>query len=71
MQVTLALDDALYERALELAEPGTDANALVHQALTVFIQRQVARRLIALGGTRPDMEQIPRRRFDWPDEPGR
>lgn len=41
-----------------------DRDALLAAALTQFIQREAAKGLIALGGTMPDFEPAPRRRFD-------
>ncbi len=36
--------------------------ALVREALKALIQRESSRRLAALGGTMPELEDIPRRR---------
>jgi hypothetical protein len=38
MQLTITIDDAMYERALALADPGTPELDIFHQALTVFIR---------------------------------
>ena len=38
--------------------------ALVREALKALIQREAARRLAALGGIMPDLEDIPRLRVD-------
>jgi hypothetical protein len=42
----------------------SDRNALIEAALKNFIQRETARYLSELGGTMPDAEAAPRRRFD-------
>jgi len=60
MRTTIALDDELVERAQEytgIAEKST----LVREALKALIQREAADRLAALGGTMPELEDIPRR----------
>lgn len=62
MLIEVSIDDALYERALELAEPSMDRGDLFREALKTFIRVQAAKRLAALGGTAPEMEGVPRRR---------
>lgn len=61
MQTTLTLDDALFEEALALAEPGTDMTELLREAVRTFVRVQSAKRLAALGGQAPQMPSIPRR----------
>jgi hypothetical protein len=51
MRTTLALDDDLAERT-----------ALVREALKALIEREASRRLAALGGSMPELEDIPRLR---------
>ncbi|MEK8051972.1 type II toxin-antitoxin system VapB family antitoxin [Ideonella sp. DXS22W] len=60
MRTTVTLDDALYERALELADPGTDKADLFRDAMRTFVRVQAAKRLAALGGSAPAMADIPR-----------
>lgn len=62
MRTTVTIDDALYEQALEFAEPGIDKADLFRVAIQTFVRVQAAKRLAALGGTTPDMEDIPRHR---------
>ena len=63
MRTTVTIDDALYEQALNMADPGLERPAdLFREAITTYIRVQAARRLIALGGQAPDMPDIPRRR---------
>lgn len=64
MRTTLTIDDALYERALELADPAMDKADLLREAVKTFIRVQSAKRLAALGGSQPDMQDILRRRDD-------
>jgi Arc/MetJ family transcription regulator len=60
MRTTINLDDQLLAKARKYT--GIELNsALVHEALTALIQREAARRLALLGGTKPDMKDIPRR----------
>lgn len=62
MQITVTIDDALYERALELAEPSMERADLFNEALKTFVRVQVAKRLAALGGAAPEMQDVARRR---------
>ncbi|NMG32381.1 type II toxin-antitoxin system VapB family antitoxin [Aromatoleum evansii] len=64
MRTTVTIDDALYERALEVAEPGMDKADLFREAIKTSVRVQSAKRLAALGATAPDMQEIPRRRED-------
>ncbi|RZS47488.1 type II toxin-antitoxin system VapB family antitoxin [Sphaerotilus mobilis] len=62
MRTTVTIDDALYERALEVADPSMDKADLFREAIKTFVRIQAAKRLAALGGAVPDMQEIPRRR---------
>ena len=62
MRTTVTIDDALYQEALELADPGTDKADLFRVAMQTFVRIQAAKRLAMLGGTIPEMLDIPRRR---------
>lgn len=62
MRTTVTIDDALYEQALEAADPGMDKADLFREAIRTFIRVQAGKRLAALGGTAPDMADVPRRR---------
>ncbi|PAU74805.1 type II toxin-antitoxin system VapB family antitoxin [Halomonas salipaludis] len=63
MRTTITIDDALYEQALSLAEPGMDKPAdIVREAIQTYVRVQAGRRLAALGATAPDMQDVPRRR---------
>ena len=57
MRTTVTIDDALYERALELADPGMDKSDLFREAIKTFVRVQAGKRLAALGGTVPDMPE--------------
>ncbi|WP_158790481.1 type II toxin-antitoxin system VapB family antitoxin [Granulicella sp. L60] len=61
MRTTLALDDALMERAASYTGL-REKSALVREALKALIERESARRLAALGGSEPKAAYIPRRR---------
>jgi Arc/MetJ family transcription regulator len=61
MRTTLALDDDLIRDAQELTGV-TEKAALVRAGLKALIERESARRLAALGGTMPNLEDIRRRR---------
>ena len=61
MRTTITIDDELLARAQE--DTGImDKSALVRQGLKALTRRAAIERLIALGGTMPDLEDIPRRR---------
>lgn len=60
MRTTVSIDDALYERALELADPAMDKADLFREAVKTFVRVQMAKRLAALGAATPDMQQIAR-----------
>jgi hypothetical protein len=62
MRTTVTIDDELYQRGLELADPGMDKADLFREAMSVFIRVQVGKRLAALGGQAPEMKNIPRRK---------
>lgn len=62
MRTTVVLDDELVREAQEssgIAERST----LMREALKALIHIQASRRLSALGGTMPGLEEIPRRGF--------
>ena len=63
MRTTLTLDDELLARAGELTGI-SEKSALVREALTALIQRESARRLARLGGSEPNLRNIPRRRSE-------
>lgn len=61
VRTTVTVDDTLYARALELAEPGMPPADLFRAALETFVRVQAGQRLAALGGRAPDMPDVPRR----------
>ena len=61
MRTTLVLDNELIERARELTGI-KEKTALIHAALKELIAREAAKRLASLGGTMPDLMDVPRRR---------
>ena len=62
MRTTVSIDDDLYARVLEVAEPGLDKAELFREAMQVFLRVQTGKRLAALGGRAPSMKDIPRRK---------
>lgn len=65
MRTTVTIDDALYKQALEMADSGVEKPAdILREAMKTYIRVQAAKRLAALGGAAPDMEEIPRRRSE-------
>ncbi|MFZ4709308.1 MAG: type II toxin-antitoxin system VapB family antitoxin [Zwartia sp.] len=62
MRTTVSIDDELYAKVLEVAEPGLDKAELFREAMQVFLRVQIGKRLAALGGRAPGMKDIPRRK---------
>jgi hypothetical protein len=62
VRTTVTIDDELFQRALEVADPGTDKADLFREAMKVFVRVQAGKRLASLGGKTPRMKSIPRRR---------
>jgi Arc/MetJ family transcription regulator len=62
MRTTITIDDALYQKALELADPQMDKADLFREAVNTFVRVQAGKRLAALGGRAPDMADVPRHR---------
>lgn len=61
MRTTVTIDDELYAKALEMADPNMDKADLFREAVKTFVRVQAAKRLAALGGASPDMADVPRR----------
>lgn len=61
MRTTVTIEDSLYEKALQLADPTMDKADIFREAMKTFVRVQAAKRLAALGGTMPQMQDIPRR----------
>jgi len=64
VRTTVTIDDALYERALEVADPAMDKADLFREAIKTFVRVQAAKRLAALGASMPQMQTPPRRAQD-------
>ena len=62
MRTTVTIDDVLYQKALELADTHMDKSDLFREAVKTFVRVQAAKRLAALGGTMPEIQDVPRRR---------
>jgi Arc/MetJ family transcription regulator len=61
MRTTLTIDSALFEEASKLTGI-SERGKLIREALTALIARESGKRLAKLGGTAPDLKEIPRRR---------
>lgn len=64
MRTTVTIDDELYAKALDMADPDMDKADLFREAIKTFVRVQAAKRLAALGGAAPGMPDIPRRSTD-------
>lgn len=62
MRTTVTIDDTLYQKALEMADPDMDKTDIFREAMKTFVRIQAAKRLAALGGTLPEMAEITRER---------
>ena len=63
MRTTVNVDGELVEKARRLT--GIDGqSALFKEGLVALIERESARRLVALGGSQPNLRYVPRRRSD-------
>ena len=61
MRTTIDLREDLVEEARELTGIH-EKTALLHAGLLLLVERENARRLIALGGSMPNLKPVPRRR---------
>ena len=62
MRTTVSIDDELYQKALEMADPEMKKADLFREAIKTFVRVQAGKRLAALGGRASDTAQITRRR---------
>jgi Arc/MetJ family transcription regulator len=69
MRTTLNIDDTLLSKAAELSGIN-EKTALVRAGLEALIAKESRKRLIALGGSQRDLQDIPRRRDDTNDISG-
>ncbi|MDV7392495.1 type II toxin-antitoxin system VapB family antitoxin [Arthrospira platensis SPKY1] len=61
MRTTLNLDDKIFEKAAKLTGI-KEKTQLLHEGLKTLIEKESCKRLAALGGTAPNIQDIPRRR---------
>ena len=61
MRTTINLDDDLYLQAAKLTGI-KEKTSLLNEGLQALISRESARRLARMGGTMPDLKDVPRRR---------
>lgn len=62
VKTTVTIDDALYQKALDLAGPNIDKENIVQEALKTFVRVEAGKRLAALGSSNPTMADVPRHR---------
>lgn len=63
MRTTLSLDDDLLAAAQALTGL-SEKTALVREAMRALIQRESAKRLALLGGSEPQLKDVPRRQVE-------
>ncbi len=61
MRTTINLDDDLLKQAQQISGI-SERTGLIHEGLRALIERESARRLARLGGSEPQLQQVPRRR---------
>jgi Arc/MetJ family transcription regulator len=62
MRTTVTIDGELLKDAQDFSGiSGT--SAVINEALRIFVAREAGKRLARMGGTAPDFEAPPRRRF--------
>jgi len=61
MRTTININDELLAEAAEYTGI-SERTALIHEGLRALVQREAARRLAKLGGSQPQLEDVPRRR---------
>ncbi len=61
MRTTVTIDDELLEEAQRLTGI-KERSVLIRMGLEALVQRECARRLARMGGSQPDLKDIPRRR---------
>ncbi len=59
MRATITIEDSLYNKVVELADPSMTTGEIFREALKTFVRVQTGKRLIALGGAAPKMQEIP------------
>lgn len=60
MRTTINLNDELLAEASEYTGI-SERTALIHEGLRALVQREAARRLAKLGGSQPQLDDVPRR----------
>lgn len=66
MRTTLTLDDDLMRKAATYTGL-TETSAIVREALKALVSREASRRLALMGGSAPDFEPGPRKRYFEPE----
>lgn len=61
MRTTITIDDALLKDAQDFSGIA-GKSAVINEALRIFVAREAGKRIAKMGGTMPDIEDIPRRR---------
>lgn len=61
MRTTITIDDALYQKAIEMLDPELDKADVFREAMRTYVRVQAGKRLAALGGRAPGMADVPRR----------
>ncbi len=62
MRTTITIDDELMQSAVEYSGL-TEKSAIVRLALQAYVAREAGRRLARMGGSEPDFELPPRKRY--------
>jgi hypothetical protein len=71
MRTTVTIDDELYQKALDVADPEMARSDLFREAIKVFVRVQAGKRQAPPGGPGPANEKVPRHRAGPPGGAGR
>ncbi len=63
MRTTITIDNELFEKASKLTGI-TEKSKLIREAIAALVSRESGIRLAKLGGTLPDLPEIPRRKTE-------
>lgn len=66
MRTTVTVDDELMEKAARYTGI-TERSVLIQTAVAALVEREAARRFARLGGSQPDFQPGPRKRYFEPE----
>ena len=64
MRTTITIDDELFNSAIEISDPNMNKAEVIREALKAYVHLEASRRLATLGGSDPNMQDVPRKRYE-------